>query len=87
MPYCQTNLELDDIMSMVPILGTDMTMESISIPDPDFETDLQDIKYDLVYNLEGAAKRISAFIFEEGSPYWEEYGSVAATQSAPSGTE
>ena len=87
MPYCQTNLELDDIMSMVPILGTDMTMESISIPDPDFETDLQDIKYDLVYNLEGAAKRISAFIFEEGSPYWEEYGSVAATQSAPSSTE
>ncbi|MCI8386324.1 MAG: LCP family protein [Acutalibacter sp.] len=73
MPYCETNLDLNDIMSMVPILATDMDMESISIPDPDFETDLQDIKYDLVYDLTQASKRMSAFIFEEGSPYWEEY--------------
>ena len=73
MPYCETNLDLNDIMSMVPILGTDMDMESISIPDPDFETDLQDINYDLVYDLTQASKRMSAFIFEEGSPYWEEY--------------
>ncbi len=73
MPYCETNLDLNDIMSMVPILATDMDMESISIPDPDFETDLQDIKYDLVYDLTQASKRMSAFIFEEGSPYWDEY--------------
>ena len=73
MPYCETNLDLNDIMSMVPILATDMDMESISIPDPDFETDLQDINYDLVYDLTQASKRMSAFIFEEGSPYWEEY--------------
>lgn len=82
MPYCETNLELDDIMSMVPILATDMDMESISIPDPDCETDLQDINYDLVYDLTQASKRISAFIFEEGSPYWEEYQGGASTASS-----
>ncbi len=73
MPYCETNLELDDILKMVPILATDMTVQKISVPDIEFETDLQDINYDLVYDLEQASKRISAFIFEEGSPYWDEY--------------
>lgn len=82
MPYCETSLELDDIMSMVPILATDMDMESISVPDPEFETDLQDINYDLVYDLTEASKRISAFVFEEGSPYWAEYQGGPAAQSA-----
>ena len=73
MPYCETNLELDDILGMTPILATDMTIHSISVPDIDYETDLRDVEYDLVYDLTGASKRISAFIFEEGSPYWNEY--------------
>lgn len=77
MPYCETSLELDDIMSMVPILATDMSMESISVPDPQYETDLQDIKYDLVYDLTKASKRISAFIYEDASPYWNEVNGAA----------
>lgn len=72
-PYCETNLELNDILGMLPILATDLDVERISVPDPNFETDLQDINYDLVYDLENAAKRMSAFMFEESSPYWGEY--------------
>lgn len=75
-PYVETNLSIDRIISMLPILATDLSVEKISVPDPAAETDLQDINYDLVYNLENAAKRMSAFMFEEGSPYWNEYREI-----------
>ena len=75
-PYVDTSLSINDIIGMLPILATDLSVERISVPDPDAETDLQDIEYDLVYNLENAAKRMSAFMFEEGSPYWEEYKDI-----------
>ncbi len=78
-PYIDTSLSIDDIIGMLPILATDLKVERISVPDPDAETDLQDIKYDLVYDLENAAKRMSAFMFEEGSPYWEEYKDIVAS--------
>lgn len=77
-PYCETNLAIEDILAMLPILTTGMDVERISVPDPLAETDLQDVNYDLVYNLENASKRMSAFMFEEDSPYWDEYGSIAA---------
>ena len=77
-PYVETSLSIDDIIGMLPILATDLSVERISVPDPNAETDLQDINYDLVYDLENAAKRMSAFMFEEGSPYWEEYKDIVA---------
>lgn len=77
-PYVETSLSIDDIISMLPILATDLKVERISVPDPDGETDLQDINYDLVYDLENAAKRMSAFMFEEVSPYWDEYKDIVA---------
>lgn len=77
-PYVETSLSIDDIISMLPILATDLKVERISVPDYEAETDLQDIKYDLVYDLENAAKRMSAFMFEEVSPYWEEYKDIVA---------
>lgn len=86
MPYCETNLELDDILGMLPILATDMTIKTISVPDPNYETDLQDIEYDLVYDLTQASKRISAFIFEEGSPYWNEYNGSGASPQPDEGS-
>ena len=86
MPYCETNLELDDIMGMLPILATDMTIKSISVPDAQYETDLHDVKYDLVYDLTQASKRISAFIFEEGSPYWNEYNGSGASPQPEEGS-
>ena len=72
MPYCETSLELNDIVSMLPILTTDLSVEKISVPDMELDNP-QDIKYDLVYDLTQASKRISAFMYEEGSPYWSEY--------------
>ena len=85
MPYCETNLELDDILGMAPILTKDFDIQSISIPDIDYETDLRDVAYDLVYDLSGAAKRMSAFMFEEGSPYWEEFNGGAPSDGGEAG--
>lgn len=82
MPYCETSLNLDDILAMTPILFTDFTMSSISVPNAEYETDLfdgldsSDI-YHMIYDPTGAAQRISAFIYEEDSPYWEEYGDTS----------
>lgn len=75
-PYVETSLSIDDIISLLPILATDLSVERITVPDYEAETDLQDINYDLVYDLENAAKRMSAFMFEEISPYWEEYKDI-----------
>ena len=82
MPYCETSLNLDDILAMTPILFTDFTMSSISVPNAEYETDLFDVFdssniYHMVYDPTGAAQRISAFIYEEDSPYWEEYGDTS----------
>ena len=82
MPYCETSLNLDDILAMTPILFTDFTMSSISVPNAEYETDLFDgfdssNIYHMVYDPTGAAQRISAFIYEEDSPYWEEYGDTS----------
>lgn len=82
MPYCETSLNLDDILAMTPILFTDFTMSSISVPNAEYETDLFDgfdssNIYHMIYDPTGAAQRISAFIYEEDSPYWEEYGDTS----------
>jgi len=77
-PYVDTSLSIEDIIGMLPILATDLKVERISVPDYEAETDLQDIKFDLVYDLENAAKRMSAFMFEEVSPYWDEYKDIVA---------
>jgi len=77
-PYVETSLSIDDIIAMVPILATDLKVEKITVPDYSAETDLQDVNYDLSYDLENAAKRMSAFMFEEGSPYWDEYKDIVA---------
>lgn len=79
MPYCETSMELDDVIEMLPILTTSFEIESISVPDIDYETDLRDVAYDLVYDLSGAAKRMSAFMFEEASPYWAEFNGGDST--------
>lgn len=97
MPYCQTSLSLEDIVGMAPILTTSFDIETITVPDVQYETDLfdgpvmedgQEVYY-LIYDVTGAAKRISAFVYEEGSPYWDEYGNTSreaggAQDGAPS---
>ena len=85
MPYCQTSLSLDDIVGMAPILASSFEIESITVPDVNYETDLfdgpviedgQEVYY-LIYDVTAAAERISAFVYEEDSPYWEDYGNTA----------
>ncbi len=82
MPYCETSLELSDIVGLAPILVSGFTIESIRVPDISYETDLYDGEaedgiYYLIYDVSAAAERISSFIFEEESPYWEKFGNTA----------
>jgi len=82
MPYCKTNLTLEDVIGIAPILTTSFDIESITVPDIRYETDLFDgeaedgVAY-LTYDVTNAAKRISAFVYEDASPYWTEYGNTA----------
>ena len=82
MPYCETSLDLGGVMGLTPILTGGFTVESIKVPDITYETDLFDGKaedeiYYLIYDVAPAAERISSFIYEEASPYWETYGNTA----------
>ena len=79
MPYCETSLDLTDAIGMTPILTSDFTIETISIPDVDYELDLTDDGSYLYYDVEQAAHRIDSFINEEDSDYWEEFGNSGAT--------
>ena len=89
MPYCETNLDLTDVMGLAPILLTDFTISSISVPNVDYETDLfsgydEYQNYRMIYDPTGAAERISAFIYEESSPYWDQYGDTSQETDASS---
>lgn len=82
MPYCETSLGLEDIVGLTPILTGGFSVESIRVPDIAYETDLfdgmaEDNIYYLIYDVAPAAERISSFIFEESSPYWEKFGNTA----------
>lgn len=79
MPYCETSLDLTDAIGMTPILTSDFTIETISIPDVDYELDLTDDGSYLYYDVERAGHRIDSFINEEDSDYWEEFGNSGAT--------
>ena len=81
MPYCETSLDLVDVMSMTPILASGFTVSKITVPDINYEYDLFDgyinDAYYMIYDTSEAAKRISSFIYEDGSPYWEEFGDTS----------
>lgn len=86
MPYCETSLDLGGVMGLTPILTGGFTVESIKVPDLTYETDLYDGKaedeiYYLIYDVAPAAQRISSFIYEEASPYWETYGNTAGNSA------
>ncbi len=81
LPYCETSLDLGDIMGMAPVLTGGFTIETVKVPDIRWETDLfdgmgEDQIYYLVYNLSPAAQRINSFLYEEDSSYWEMYGNT-----------
>ena len=79
-PLCETSLEIDDLIGLAPILTTDFTMEAINIPEYEYENpqdyiDSEDV-WHYQYDLTLAAERMSSFIWEENSPYWETYGNT-----------
>ena len=86
MPHCETSMSLSDVVSLTPILMHSFTVEKIKVPDVLHETDLYDGQaddgaYSLEYDITEAAKRISSFIYEDASPYWEEYGNTGLIAS------
>lgn len=68
MPMCKTSLDFTDIMGMIPIMFTDFTMESITIPGED-ENARGGYNsrggWVYMYSLEEAARHINRFIYEE----------------------
>lgn len=86
MPHCETSMQLSDVVSLTPILLNPFTVETIKVPDLSHETDLydgqaEDGAYYLEYDITEAAKRVSSFIYEDASPYWEEYGNTGLAVS------
>ncbi len=85
MPFCETSLGLDDIVGMTPLLLNGFSIETLSVPDKEYEEDIYDglaedgVAY-VTYDITPAAERLNSFIYEETSPYWEQYGN---TGSAP----
>ena len=67
LPYCTTSLEFDDIVSMIPILLTNFTIETLSVPG---DQDNANGGYNsmggwvYLYDLEQAAREINEFIYE-----------------------
>lgn len=86
MPYCETSLDLGDVVNLAAILTGDLAVESINVPNAAYETDLfsgtVDNVWYYIYDVTKAAERVSAFIYEEMSPYWALYGSTAEDSEA-----
>lgn len=81
MPLCKTSLDLGDILALTPILTSDFQVKSINVPSYEYENPwggtAEDGVWYYIYDVTEAAKRISSFIYEENSPYWEEYGDTS----------
>lgn len=83
MPLCETSLGLEDMFSLTPILTTTFGIETISVPDVNYEVwdDSEDENGEssLKYDLEAAQHRIDSFIKEDGSLYWDEYNGKSSS--------
>ena len=74
-PMCETSLDFGDIMGLAPVMLSDFTTETLSIPSgeeapEDGYTDEGAWVY--VYDLEAASQHISRFLYEEDSPYYRQ---------------
>lgn len=72
---CETSLDFGDIMGLAPVMLSDFTTETLSIPSgeeapEDGYTDEGAWVY--VYDLEAASQHISRFLYEEDSPYYRQ---------------
>lgn len=71
MPYCETSLDFNDIVSMIPIMLTDFKVESMTIPGEEdgafgiFNVTDGWTRWVYSYDLEEAARQINRFIYED----------------------
>lgn len=87
MPMCETSLDFSDIMGMLPIMFTDFSMETLSIPGEDenaYGDTNSNGSWVYMYDLDLAAQHINRFIYEESSPY---YTGAASGDSGSGGSE
>ncbi len=65
-------MDLGDIVGLAPILTSSFTVESINVPDLEYEAPWEGTAEDgvwyYIYDVGIAAERISSFIYEEDSP-------------------
>ncbi len=70
MPMCKTSLSISDVIAMAPIMLTDFTVKTMSVPGED-ETPSSGINgaggWVYMYDLEAAAKHINQFIYEDNA--------------------
>lgn len=78
-PMCETSLDFNDILSLLPILTDNFSIETLNIPGP-YEAAWDGLDYSwgdglphwvYVYDFDVAAEHINVFIYEEGSKYWD----------------
>lgn len=68
MPMCETSLTLDDILEMVPIMLTDFTIETLSVPGEEenaYGAFNDRGAWVYLYDLQQAAAHVNRFIYEE----------------------
>lgn len=73
MPMCKTSLDFEDIMGMLPIMFTNFTIETMTLPSEVENPNGGYIRSDCwvyLYDLEAASKHISQFVYESDSPYY-----------------
>ena len=76
LPMCETSMDMPAVLGVAPIMLTNFTMDSLSIPGSaenaaDGYTDAGNWVY--VYDRDYAAKHIDAFVKEDDSEYWYEF--------------
>ena len=72
-PMCTTSLNIPDMLGLTPILLSDFTMETLSVPGEEEGAEsgyTEEGAWVYLYDLEEAAQHISRFIYEEDSPYY-----------------
>lgn len=75
MPMCETSLDFADIMAMSPIMFTNFTMETLSVPGEEenaYGGFNEAGGWVYLYDVEAASHHINRFIYEEDSPYYGE---------------
>lgn len=76
LPHCETSLDEDKLSQLTPILHHTFTIETLAVSLASTDDDSEDEPNTQDYDLTSAAQRIDSFLYEDTSPYWEEFGNT-----------